>query len=153
MGIDQLLTAWKVLIRPITEYAAPLWHSGLSASDINLLESLQKKALGLILGTIYIDHKRYCNINGQPVSYEDALKHFELLTLLERREDLTQKFAVETFKNDIHAGFFDLLKRTRTGTRTILNVQEKDCSCTQYFKSAIPYMSRLLNDVKINASR
>ena len=153
VGTDQLLTEWKVLIRPITEYAAPLWHSGLSASDINLLESLQKKALGLILGTIYIDHKRYYNINGQPVSYEDALKHFELLTLLERREDLTQKFAVETFKNDRHEGFFELPKRTRTGTRTILNVQEKDCNSTQYFKSAVPYMSRLLNDVKIDASR
>ena len=47
---ELLLNAWKVLLRPITEYAAPLWHSGLSKSDNNKLESLQKKAVGIILG-------------------------------------------------------------------------------------------------------
>ena len=31
---DKLVTAWKVLLRPIAEYAAPLWHPGLTASEI-----------------------------------------------------------------------------------------------------------------------
>jgi len=30
---EELITAWKVLLRPIAEYAAPLWHSGLLKSD------------------------------------------------------------------------------------------------------------------------
>ena len=37
---DELIIAWTTIIRLITEYAAPLWHSGLNK---------QKKALGLIL--------------------------------------------------------------------------------------------------------
>merc|ERR1712055_1233532 len=41
---ELLLSTWKVLLRPITEYAAPLWPSGLSESDITKLESLQKKS-------------------------------------------------------------------------------------------------------------
>merc|ERR1711989_218748 len=61
---ELLLSAWKVLIRPITEYAAPLWHSGLSKEDTSKLESLKKKAVGMILGTFYLDHKRYYKVKG-----------------------------------------------------------------------------------------
>ena len=30
---EELLTLWKVVLGPIAEYAAPLWHSGLIESD------------------------------------------------------------------------------------------------------------------------
>ena len=53
-----LLSTWKTLLRPITEYCAPIWHCSLIDADKILLENLQKKALGLILGTWYIDHRR-----------------------------------------------------------------------------------------------
>ena len=82
---EERLTTWKVLIRPITEYAAPLWHTSLLEWDKRKLENLQKKALGLILGTAYIDYRRYYKINGQPVSYELALKACDLTPLAERR--------------------------------------------------------------------
>ena len=150
VSIDDLLTTWKVLLRPITEYAAPLWHSGLSNSETDMLESLQKKALGLILGTIYIDHRRYYKLNGQPVNYETALDHLQLQSLQQRRKELTLKFAIATFKNDIHRGFFEPPASTRTGTRSTNNVQEKSCKGTRYYNSAIPYMSRELNDVNFN---
>ncbi len=55
---EERLATWKTLIRPITEYAAPLWHNGLLEVDSRKLENLQKKAFGLILGTVYIDYKR-----------------------------------------------------------------------------------------------
>ena len=41
---DEMLTAWKAMLRPITEYAAPLWQSGLTISQSNKLENLQKKS-------------------------------------------------------------------------------------------------------------
>ena len=150
VSIDDLLTTWKVLLRPITEYATPLWHSGLSNSETYMLESLQKKALGLILGTIYIDHRRYYKLNGQPVNYETALDHLQLQSLQKKRKELTLKFAIITFKNDIHRGFFEPPASTRTGTRSNNNVQEKSFKSTRYYNSEIPYMSRELNDVNFN---
>ena len=83
------------------------------------METLQKKALGLILGTIYIENRRYYNINGQPFSYENALDYLNMQTLDQRREDLLQKFAVETFKNDRHIDFFEQPIETGYDTRSI----------------------------------
>ena len=47
---EELLTAWNVMLRPITEYAAPLWHSGITAAESNKLENLQKRAIVLYFG-------------------------------------------------------------------------------------------------------
>ena len=38
----ELVTAWCAIIRPLVEYAAPLWHSGLTETDSKKLEVLQK---------------------------------------------------------------------------------------------------------------
>ena len=54
-----MLNIWKVIVRPVTVYAASLWHSVLSDTDIKRIEDLQKTALGIILGTVYLEHKRY----------------------------------------------------------------------------------------------
>ena len=99
---EELMTFWKVVLRPITEYAAPLWHSGLCDIDTKRLEKLQKKVLGMILGTKYIENKRYYSILGEPVPYNLALQKYGLTTLQQRREVLTQKFALETVKNENH---------------------------------------------------
>ena len=72
---EELLTAWKVLLRPIAEYAAPLWHSGLTKCDSEKLERLQKRAVGLILGTTYVNHERRYKVKGETLPYETALKY------------------------------------------------------------------------------
>ena len=46
---DDLLLSWTHLFRPNTEYAAPLWHSGLTVKDSQRIESLQKQHLELLL--------------------------------------------------------------------------------------------------------
>jgi len=99
---EKLLTAWKVLLRPITEYAAPLWHSGLTQGDTNKLERLQKTTIGLITGVSYVDNKRYYKVKGNDVSYDNAQIHYELSTMADRREDLTYKFGLDTYKNERH---------------------------------------------------
>ena len=71
---EELILAWTSILRPITEYAVPLWHSGLSEGDSFKIELLQKKALCIILGTLYIDNRRYYKFNGEHLSYHDALK-------------------------------------------------------------------------------
>ena len=45
LQVEELLNIWKVMVRPITEYAAPLWHSGLSDTDIKRIEDLLKNCL------------------------------------------------------------------------------------------------------------
>ena len=146
---ELLLNAWKVLLRPITEYATPLWHSGLSKSDSNKLESLQKKAVGIILGTIYLDHVRYYKVNGQPVSYKSALKYLNIPSLAERRETLTSKFAIQTFRNERHNNFFERKSYSRPGIRQKSTIQEPTCNTERYRKSASIHMSRTLNKANL----
>ena len=43
---EERLTTWKVLIQPITEYAAPLWHTSLLECDKLRLETSRKRDLG-----------------------------------------------------------------------------------------------------------
>ena len=133
------------MIRPVVEYAAPLWHSGLTASDSLKLEAIQKKAIGLILGVQYVENRRYYRVNGQLVSYETALAHCKLDSLEHRREILTSKFAIETAKNERHHTFFDEKIKSGPETRSKSIVEERTCNTERHRKSAIPCMSRLLN--------
>ena len=135
------------MLRPVTEYAAPLWHSGLTKSQSNKLENLQKKALGLIFGIKYKDFKRYYRVNGEDKDYETALDYLKMTTLKKRREILTSKFAIDTAKNERHEGFFESKSPIKYNTRSNVNFKEKFCVTERYRQSAIPYMSRMLNNV------
>ncbi|CAL4155241.1 unnamed protein product, partial [Meganyctiphanes norvegica] len=103
---DDLLIAWTTIIRPLTEYATPLWHSGLSETDKRKIESLQKRALAIIFGIQYIDNNRYYMINKETSPYNEALHKLQLPSLQERREILTGKFALQTMKNEKHSDIF-----------------------------------------------
>ena len=50
---DDLLTVFQCYIRPITEYCAPVWHSSLTLAESEQIESIQKRALRIILGPEY----------------------------------------------------------------------------------------------------
>merc|ERR1711984_33012 len=103
-------------------YATPLWHSRITVGDTKLLESLQKKTLGIILGVTYEDNRRLYKIENKTTNYLGALEKLDLEQLSVRREMLTKKFAVQEINPAL------MLKPTRM--------------------SAIPYMTRTLNDVK-----
>ena len=72
-------------------YVAPIWHSGLTEADIKKLEKLQKRALGIILGTTYIDNKRYYTFENKHLNYNEALEKTGLVSLAMHRETLTGK--------------------------------------------------------------
>ena len=48
LGTKHLLTYYTAIIRPVVEYACPLWHNGLTVEQSNVLESIQKRALRII---------------------------------------------------------------------------------------------------------
>jgi len=45
---SDLLSFYCTVIRPIPEYASPVWHSSLTAAQSDVLESLQKRAMNII---------------------------------------------------------------------------------------------------------
>ena len=144
---EELITAWISILRPVTEYAVPLWHSGLSEGDSYKIEFLQKKALCIILGTVYVDHRRYYKLNNDLLSYENALQKLGLTTLNERRVVLTNKFALETARNEKHNDIFLKKHNNRIATRKMFTLEEPYCRTERYFRSAVPYMTRTLNGV------
>ena len=101
----------------------------------------------MILGTKYIENKRYYSILGEPVPYNLALQKYGLTTLQQRREVLTQKFALETVKNKIHKEMFEFIQEKNITTRNYNVIKEQTCKTERYYKSAVPYMSRILNGV------
>ena len=149
----ELITAWTSIVRPVTEYAVPLWHSGLTESDSNKIERLQKKALGIILGCVYIDNKRYYSLDNDIASYEQALQKLSLTTLNERREVLTTKFALDTAMNKKHNDFFIKKQAHNIVTRNMFVIEEPFCKNERYYKSSLPYMARKLNGVFLSQKK
>ena len=113
----------------------------------------KKKALGIILGCVYIDNKRYYNLNNNIVSYEHALQKLSLTPLHERRKVLTSKFAIDTARNVKHYDFFIINQVKNITTRNMFVLDEPYCKTERYFKSAIPYMSRMLNGVYLSKKK
>ena len=72
-----LLHFYTTVVRPVLEYACPVWHSGLTVTQSNLLESVQKRAIRIV----YPD-----------ADYQTSLIVAGIDTLRDRRELLTAKF-------------------------------------------------------------
>ena len=69
-----LVCFYTTVIRPVLEYACPVWHSSLTKKLTNQLESQQVRALRIIFGD---------------KSYEEALNFTGLQTLEDRREAIS----------------------------------------------------------------
>ncbi len=88
LSIPDLLTIYKEYIRPLTEYAAPVWNAGLTRAHVNKLELIQKRALKIILGLGY-------------VNYDHALINYNLVSLHDRRKNLCISFATKLKDSDV----------------------------------------------------
>ena len=140
-----MLTVWKTVLRPLTEYATPLWHSGLTDVDSDMLESLQKRSLGIILGVTYINNKRRYKVDGKTLSYEQTLEKTNLDLLKDRREFLTKKFSLQAVDDARHNEMFQP-KIHNVNTRLKSKYQEYFCETNGLKMSAVPYMTRILNN-------
>jgi len=74
---DDLYHFYTTVIRPILEYACPVWHSSLAVEHSNRIEAIQKRAFRIIFGSF--DYLDFCTRNG-------------LSTLYERRDLLARQF-------------------------------------------------------------
>ena len=71
-----LLQIYAAIIRPILEYACPVWHAGLTKQQEQTLESIQKRVLRIIF---------------PGVPYVDAIQRSGLSSLTIRRNNLCKK--------------------------------------------------------------
>ena len=83
MPAQNMLKVYTAVVRPVTEYACPVWHVGLTREQSGRLESIQRRAL---------------DIGFPDVSYGDALMQSGISRLDARRENLSRTF------------FFDILE-------------------------------------------
>ena len=75
-----LLYYYKAVVRPILEYACPVWHSSITVAQSNKLETIQKRALSIIFGSfVFEEYDEFCSAN-------------QISTLRGRREDLCKQF-------------------------------------------------------------
>ena len=86
LDYQELIRVYLSLIRPICEYACPVWSSSLTQEQQNNIESIQKRALHII---------------SPGVSYEVNCEYFNIPTLRKRREVLCMKF-FNNMKDDNH---------------------------------------------------
>ena len=148
LNVEELIVIWMTILRPLTEYAAPVWHSGLTKGDSQLLESMQKWALGIILGVKYKDNRRLYKFNNGTLRYEEVLEKIGLVPLSKRRETLTSEFALKLVKNEKFSSMFQpRLKNIQTRSRAVF--QEEKPNSKRFYMSAIPYMTRILNGIQI----
>ena len=91
---EELLEIYDKQIRCITEFASPVWTSGLTKDEVNQIERIQKCAFAIILVEKY-------------ASYENALKLCKRSSLASRRMDLNLKFAKKKcLKSDKYQHWF-----------------------------------------------
>ena len=119
-------------VRSVVEFAAVVWHSGLTKDNTEQIERVQKAAFAIILGENY-------------KNYENACSVLSMMKLAERREKLTFNFANKAVKHPQHKQWFAPLEQTyntRTPSKPFKPAQAKT---QRLLNSAIPHMTNLLN--------
>lgn len=129
---NQLLKVYQTRIRTTLEFAAPVYHSSLTVDQTRQIEMVQKKAFAIILGKSY-------------TSYQMALDTLSQVRLVDRRTDLSLKFAIKCTKSSKHKDMFPLNPNFRDGMRCPQPYLEYTCHTARYFNSSIPSLARLLN--------
>ena len=112
---DQLNLVYQMRVRSILEFAAPVFHSNLTRDQSRQIESIQKKALAIILGSEY-------------VCYESALSKLRLERLDTRRIRLCYTFALKCTKSPRHAEMFPLSNNPTHNTRHPKKYREPSCN-------------------------
>ena len=133
MCSSDLLYVYLTVLRPVLDFAAPTYHSLLTATQTDELECLQRKAFKIIY-----------NSN---LSYSEALAVSNVETLKDRRQKLTLNFALRTENNPRYSdGWFPKKPQTNYITRNIRPYLEVLPRTERMKRNPITYMRRILND-------
>ena len=134
LGVSEvkLTEFWKSEGRVHLEYACPVWHSSLTAAQSRLLDRAQRVAMAAITG------------RWEP-SHTQQLLELGLDRLGPRRDLICERFAKRTARNSRHQDMFTPIEtNTRRGAQGTRYAELRARTGT-YYKSALPYLTRLLN--------
>ena len=95
LSVSDLITIYRGYVRPLLEYAVPVWNAAITDSHVNMLERVQKRALRIILGPEYI-------------CYDHALGLCNLTNLQVRRKKLCFKFAMNMYESDVFSDWLPM---------------------------------------------
>ena len=132
---DDLVTIFSGFVRPLAEYAAPVWHPGLKSDESAALERIQKRACRIIMGRQY-------------TTYVDALEICNLDTLHARREQLSLNFFKSLMKSE-HFSSWIPPSRGSVHQRNLRNSNKLSiprCNTTRCKNSPMVYMTDLWNN-------
>ena len=134
LKLFDLVLIFTMYIRPLLEFAAPVWSPGLTVSQSDQIERVQRRALKMICWP-------------ESDSYRVLLQRFNLETLCDRRTLILTQFAKSLLLSDRHR---HLLPQTRFDL-TGLNLRNSQIlhmpqtRTQRYRQSSIPSLIRLLN--------
>ena len=128
----QLFDVYQKEVRSILEMGVPVWHSSLTKVLSNKIENIQKLAFKLILKDKYQNYKNACKLLST-----DTLKN--------RRTAICTKFALGNLKSG--NSLFQEVDPQVHPTRRKRKVVEYRCNTNRFYRSSLPYLSRLINSV------
>ena len=128
MGVDTftILDYYMKEVRVHLELAVPVWQSGLTYKLTADIERVQRVAVGILTGGVpYAE--AFANLGFMFKGWSDA-------SVLQLTQHLT-KADTKTYLN---------LRRTLGGNAKF---KEHTCCKSRFYKSPLPYLTRILNDV------
>ena len=135
LGADKstLLEAYHLHVRSKLEICVPLWHSSLTSNETIMIERVQKTAFAIILSSYG--------------SYSQTLISLGEVSLECRRLELCKTFAKRCAQNPRHTSLFPRPNESRPLTRNGKPFMEYSCRKKRFYISAVPFLTRLLNDM------
>jgi len=89
LSTGDLLCFYTSAVRPVLEYACPVWHNSLTNEQCHQIESIQRRALKIICGQNYTGYNEICS-------------NFKLSSLSDRRSELCKAFFENSNKGCLH---------------------------------------------------
>ena len=136
LGVDKrtLVDFWKSEGRVHLEMAVPVWHSSLTRALRRSLDRCQRVAMAAIVGY-------------WAPSLTEQLSELGLQRLGDRRDKICATFAVATATKSRHRDIFKVanINHPRAGKRSH-KYAEPRARTAFYQKSAVPYLTRILNN-------
>ena len=138
LPMDDLITIFSGFVRPLAEYAAPVWHPGLTAKESAALERVQRRACKIILGNQY-------------TQYDEALELCKLSTLFDRREQLCLNFFKSLMKSERFHSWVPPKKSTihNRDLRNSNKLSVPRCRTTRCQKNPLIYMANMWNNSSV----
>ena len=122
-------------IRPVLEYGAVVFHSGLTREQSNAIENIQRNIFRIL--------SKYINIK---FSYTESCIFFEADFLFSRRIDLCHSFVKRHLKDYGDKGLFT--KRSKLPLRENNNIfQEPKYKTKRFYNSPVNYLTRVANEI------